>query len=154
VKLAGLDDLCIHDMRRTFGSNCVMDGVSLPTVQAWMGHRDISTTIKHYGHLVTAFKKEEIKKIEGRMDTCMDTASFFKPRQVDKSLKINGAPGVTRTPGTRCRKPIYIRQIIDFSRLNVSGTYGICRYFPATMAEKWQKFIRKILYDLSKGMQT
>jgi integrase len=75
--LAGLDDLCIHDLRRTFGSNCVMDGVSLPTVQAWMGHRDISTTIKHYSHLVSAFKKEEIKKIEGRMDTCMDTALFY-----------------------------------------------------------------------------
>jgi hypothetical protein len=29
--------------------------------------------IKHYGHLVKSFRKEEIKKIEGQMDTCMDT---------------------------------------------------------------------------------
>ena len=94
-----------------------MDGVSLPTVQAWMGHRDISTTIKHYSHLVSAFKKEEIKKIEGRMDTCMNTASFFKPRQVDKSLKINGAPGVTRTPGTRFRKPWALVYHIDLFSL-------------------------------------
>ena len=106
AKMAGLDDLCIHDMRRTFGSNCVMDGVSLPTVQAWMGHRDISTTIKHYGHLVSAFKKVEIKKIEGRMDTCMDTGLFRELPQEAKSLKNNGAPGVTRTPGTRFRKPL------------------------------------------------
>ena len=106
VTLAGLHDLCIHDLRRTFGSNCVMDGVTLPTVQAWMGHRDISTTIKHYSHLVSAFKKDEIKKIEGRMDTCMDTALFTKPPPDRKSLKNNGAPGVTRTPGTRFRKPL------------------------------------------------
>ena len=73
VVRAGLIDVVIHDLRRTFGSNCIMDGVSLATVQAWMGHASIETTIKHYGHLTKSFRKEEIKKIEGRMDTCMDT---------------------------------------------------------------------------------
>ncbi len=71
-----------------------------------MGHASIETTIKHYSHLVSSFKKEEIKKIEGRMDTCMDIASFSEPQQDAKPLKINGAPGVTRTPGTRFRKPL------------------------------------------------
>ena len=42
-------------------------------MQAWMGHASINTTIKHYGHLVKSFRKEEIKQIEGRMDTCVDT---------------------------------------------------------------------------------
>jgi len=73
VERAGLENVVIHDLRRTFGSNCVMSGVSLVTVQAWMGHASIETTIKHYGHLVKSFRKEEIRKIEGRMDTCMDT---------------------------------------------------------------------------------
>ncbi len=68
-----LKDIVIHDLRRTFGSNCVMAGISLPAVQAWMGHSSIETTIKHYGHLTQSYRKEEIKKIEGRMDTCMDT---------------------------------------------------------------------------------
>ncbi len=98
--------MIIHDLRRTFGSNCVMAGVSLATVQAWMGHASSETTIKHYSHLVSAFKKEEIRKIEGRMDTCMDMASFFEPQDEVKPLKIIGAPGVTRTPGTRFRKPL------------------------------------------------
>ena len=83
-----------------------MDGVTLPTVQAWMGHASIETTIKHYGHLATCFKKEEIKKIEGRMDTCMDTTCFSEPKVGAKPLKNNGAPGVIRTPGTRFRKPL------------------------------------------------
>lgn len=34
-----------------------------------MGHASINTTLKHYGHLVKSFRKEEIKKIEGRIDT-------------------------------------------------------------------------------------
>ncbi len=54
-----------------------LSGVSLATVQLWMGHSSIETTIKHYGHLVKSFRKEEIRKIEGRMDTCMDT--LLKP---------------------------------------------------------------------------
>ena len=61
----------LNDVRD--GSNCVMAGVSLATVQKWMGHSSITTTIKHYGHLTESFRKEEVKKLEGRMDTCMDT---------------------------------------------------------------------------------
>jgi hypothetical protein len=34
-----------------------------------MGHASINTPIKHYGHPVKSFRKGEIKKIEGRMDT-------------------------------------------------------------------------------------
>jgi integrase len=87
VKRAGLKDVVIHDLRRTFGSNCVMSGVSLATVQAWMGHSSIETTIKHYAHLVKSFRKEEIRKIEGRMDTCMDTLLKTTLRKSRKSLK-------------------------------------------------------------------
>ncbi len=79
--------MVIHDLRRTFGSNCVMAGVSLATVQAWMGHASINTTIKHYGHLVKSFRKEEIKKIEGRMDTYMDTQIKKAPEEAANSLK-------------------------------------------------------------------
>ncbi len=33
----------------------------------------INTTIKHYAHLAESFRKEEIKKLEERMDTYIDT---------------------------------------------------------------------------------
>jgi integrase len=87
VKRAGLQDIVIHDLRRTFGSNCVMAGVTLATVQAWMGHASINTTIKHYGHLAKSFRKEEIKKIEGRMDTYMDTCDFKRGKEARNPLK-------------------------------------------------------------------
>ena len=87
VTRAKLKDVVIHDLRRTFGSNCIMAGVSLATVQAWMGHASINTTIKHYGHLVKSFRKEEIKKIEGRMDTYMDTQIKKASEEASKLLK-------------------------------------------------------------------
>jgi integrase len=33
-----------HDLRHTFGSTCAAAGVPLSTIQAWMGHSDITTT--------------------------------------------------------------------------------------------------------------
>ena len=64
-----------------------MAGVSLPTVQAWMGHESINTTIKHYGHLTQSFKKEESRKIEVWMDTCMDTLKNDDMKKSCNSLK-------------------------------------------------------------------
>jgi integrase len=87
VTRAKLKDVVIHDLRRTYGSNCVMAGVSLATVQKWMGHSSINTTIKHYGHLAQSFRKEEVKKLEGRMDTCMDTWLKSITEKSCKSLK-------------------------------------------------------------------
>jgi len=51
------------NLRKTFGSNCVMSGASLATVQAWLGHSSIETTIKHYSHLVNSFRKEELRRL-------------------------------------------------------------------------------------------
>ena len=32
----------IHDLRHTFGTRCAAAGVSMRTLQEWMGHRDIA----------------------------------------------------------------------------------------------------------------
>jgi integrase len=96
---AGLKDVVIHDLRHTFGANCVMAYVSLPTVQKWMGHASIETTIRHYGHLVKSFLKEEVKKLEGRMDTCMDTWLKSFTEESCKSLK-NMVPPAGIEPAT------------------------------------------------------
>jgi integrase len=37
----------IHDLRHTFGTRCAAAGVSMRTLQEWMGHRDIATTQRY-----------------------------------------------------------------------------------------------------------
>ena len=71
-----------------------------------MGHASIEITIKHYGHLAQSFRKEEIRKIEGRMDTCVDTEKIKKDYESRNPLKNNGAPCMIRTCGPRFRKPV------------------------------------------------
>ncbi len=50
----------------------------------WMGHASIETAIRHYGHLVKSFLKEEVKKLEGRMDTWLKS----RTEEACKSLEI------------------------------------------------------------------
>jgi integrase len=47
---AGIKKFTLHDLRHTFASHLVMEGVDLPTVQQLMGHSDIKTTMI-YSHL-------------------------------------------------------------------------------------------------------
>ena len=56
IRQAGLTDLTFHDLRHTFASRLVMRGVDLPTVQALMGHKDITMTLR-YIHLTTDHKQ-------------------------------------------------------------------------------------------------
>lgn len=56
LQAAGIDrdrgtgkDLVFHDLRHTFGTMAV-ERFQLPTVQAWMGHADIQTTMRYVHH--------------------------------------------------------------------------------------------------------
>ncbi|MGZ6560243.1 MAG: tyrosine-type recombinase/integrase [Solirubrobacteraceae bacterium] len=50
MKRAGVREVRFHDLRHTFGTRCAAAGVPLRTLQAWMGHADIKTTMvyTHY----------------------------------------------------------------------------------------------------------
>ena len=46
-KVAGLEGVRFHDLRHTFATNLVDDGVDLHTVQELMGHADVSMTMRY-----------------------------------------------------------------------------------------------------------
>ncbi len=50
---AGLSaDTTFHDLRHTFASTALAEGVPISEVSRWLGHRSITTTVDLYGHLV------------------------------------------------------------------------------------------------------
>lgn len=53
----------IHDLRHTFATRCLQAGVSLKTIQKWLGHSRLDTTANIYTHVQNAFELEEIEKI-------------------------------------------------------------------------------------------
>ncbi len=63
VKRAGIEDFRFHDLRHTFGSHLVMQGVSLRTVQQVMGHKDIKMTMR-YSHLSPEYVQGAIERLD------------------------------------------------------------------------------------------
>ncbi len=49
AKRAGMDpDTCwLHKFRATFATHALQGGVDLRTVQAWMGHIDLASTMRY-----------------------------------------------------------------------------------------------------------
>jgi integrase len=48
AKRAKLEPLCVHDLRRTFGTRCAVSGMPLPQLQKIMGHASPEVTMRHY----------------------------------------------------------------------------------------------------------
>jgi len=60
--LADLDDVRLHDLRHTFASVAVMNGMSLPIVGALLGHSKPQTTAR-YAHLAAEPLREAAELI-------------------------------------------------------------------------------------------
>lgn len=66
-ELGGLpQDLDLYTLRHNFASQLVMQGVDLATVSRLMGHRDIHTTIRFYGHLAPDHALEAANRFAGQ----------------------------------------------------------------------------------------
>ncbi len=46
------EEATFHDLRHTFASTTLAEGVPISEVSRWLGHRSITTTVDLYGHLV------------------------------------------------------------------------------------------------------
>lgn len=56
-------NMTIKDLRHTFGTRCLEAGISMKTVQKWMGHSKYETTANIYSHITTNFEHIEVKKL-------------------------------------------------------------------------------------------
>lgn len=63
LRNAGVKDFTFHDLRHTFASHLVMNGVDLMTVKELLGHKDIKMTMR-YAHLSPDHKRIAVQKLE------------------------------------------------------------------------------------------
>lgn len=63
VKRAQLQDFSFHDLRHTFASHLVMNGVELLTVKELLGHKTLAMTLR-YAHLSPAHKGRAVETLD------------------------------------------------------------------------------------------
>ncbi len=97
VERAGLSDVRFHDLRRTFGTMCAWKNVPAKTLQKWMGHNSIETTMKDYVVSPDDYVQEAIKRLDEGMDTYTDTSIKKELEKISQPLDITGEPWRIRT---------------------------------------------------------
>lgn len=56
--------LRVHDCRHIFATRCIEAGVDLPTIAAWLGHKDGGVlAAKTYGHIIEKHSEKQIKEV-------------------------------------------------------------------------------------------
>jgi len=93
---AKLTDVRFHDLRRTFGTMCAMKNVPPKTLQKWLGHKSIETTMKYYVVSPDDFEQEAIKRLDCLVDTLEDTSKkegIGDTAQSLENIKADGGSG-------------------------------------------------------------
>jgi len=83
------EDTTFHDLRHTFASTALAQGVPISEVSRWLGHKSITTTVDLYGHLVP--------EASGRARDALDGA-FAAARAKAKKPDDPGAPAEGMCP--------------------------------------------------------
>ena len=75
AKRAGIEGgVKLHQLRHAFCSHALMQGIDPRTVQKWMGHKDLKTTLK-YAHVSPDHEKTAIQKLRYDHGHYMDTGA-------------------------------------------------------------------------------
>lgn len=83
-KAAKLDGVRIHDLRHTFASNAVMQGVPLVVVGNLLGHSQIQTTMR-YAHLADDPIRDAANLVGGTLDHALTQSSHHSPKALNET---------------------------------------------------------------------
>ena len=76
-KLAGIEDVRLHDLRHTFASQAAMQGIPLPVVARLLGHAQVQMTLR-YAHVSDRDVETAAERIGGVMAEIMNS-SIIQP---------------------------------------------------------------------------
>ncbi len=78
-KRAGIEDVRLHDLRHNFASQAVLNGVPLPIVARFLGHRQVSMTLR-YAHVADSEVEAAAERIGEGIDAMCRSVTRNPPR--------------------------------------------------------------------------
>ena len=75
-KLAGIEDVRLHDLRHTFASQAAMQGIPLPVVARLLGHAQVQMTLR-YAHVSDRDVESAAERIGGVMAGIMNRSPVW-----------------------------------------------------------------------------
>ena len=63
----------LHDLRHTFATRCIENGIPMKVVQQWLGHSDYQTTANIYTDILSDFELKQIYKMNCYFNSNFDT---------------------------------------------------------------------------------
>ena len=79
LRRSGIEDFRFHDLRHTFASNLVMQGVDLMTIKELMGHKTLAMTLR-YSQLAPGHKMKAVN--------ILDQTLSLNPPQAERPAKV------------------------------------------------------------------
>lgn len=107
LERAGCKKVRFHDLRHTFATNALANGVDLKTLSSMLGHISAETTMNVYLHSTIEMKKNAADKIESKMSInkantdSSDSDKETTPKE-EQNAKFEPMQGKHRKPGTGC----------------------------------------------------
>ena len=96
--------LRFHDLRHTFATTSVANGMDIKTLSTILGHVSSKTTLDIYLHSTEEMKKEAAEKINARFnkDTSGNEETISGEQEKPPQAKFEPKKGKMRKPGTGC----------------------------------------------------
>jgi len=88
LEKAGLRRVRVHDLRHTFASLLIQDGVSLAYVKEQLGHHSISVTVDIYGHLTPGANREAVDQLDDAPIRTPGAPATKKPERLDQVSQV------------------------------------------------------------------
>ena len=79
LKRAGLPQVRFHDLRHTFATLALQNGVDVKTVSGMLGHFSAGFTLDTYTHVTTAAQREAARTMSEVLSGIRDTNTQFSP---------------------------------------------------------------------------
>ena len=154
-----------HDLRHTFATMAIENGMDVKTLSAMIGHVSAETTLDIYSHITDTMQQQAAAKIDreiGGMDAEMtvegeDKASTEESHQNATEAKFEPYTGKIRKPGTGCISMINDHLYEGRYSPKVNGKRMARNVYAATREEceeKLAELIREMKVEISEMKRT